>query len=365
MAGLVETAWNDLETWWREHLGEDFESLLNPGASRADFKALERAVGRKLPADFVAAYRRHDGQAEAYEDDEGGEGNVPGLFFGMPLLPLQDVVEELQVWREVLADLAADGTLGELDESQSSHPPDHVKPVYANPFWVPFARDGAGNHLAVDLDPDTLGTVGQVIVFGRDEDVKYVLAPSFGAYLRHVADELGRGNFRLEEDDGGDLVLTVAEPEGIEHYLDAVRAIHGGEEVAGRGDAFADEGDDAMEDTDEAEAAVGREGTAGEGLTAGHRAHIERIARALADGVDHPGWRRLVLRGRCYRDGSVQTTLDAEGADGAEGISSPTSASLSLLALCTFLKANPEPRWKTFVLTVERGGAFDVQVACA
>jgi hypothetical protein len=37
-----------------------------------------------------------------------------------------------------------------------------------------------------------------VILFGRDEDVKVVLADSLGSFLGWVAELLERGNFRLE-----------------------------------------------------------------------------------------------------------------------------------------------------------------------
>jgi cell wall assembly regulator SMI1 len=94
-------------------------------------------------------------------------------------------------------------------------------------MWVPFADDGGGNFLGLDLAPDEDGTAGQVIVYGREEDVKYVLAPSFGAYLYHVAKELKRGNFVLEEEEPGEWALNIGEPEGTTHYLDAVHELYG------------------------------------------------------------------------------------------------------------------------------------------
>lgn len=58
-----------------------------------------------------------------------------------------------------------------------------MRRVYTHAAWWPFAEDGGGNHLMVDLDPPAGGTLGQVIVAGPDEDERRVLAPGLGAYL--------------------------------------------------------------------------------------------------------------------------------------------------------------------------------------
>ena len=52
----------------------------------------------------------------------------------------------------------------------------------------------------MDFDPCPAGRVGQIILYGRDEDVKAVLAPSLGAFLDWIADLLEGGNFRLHTD---------------------------------------------------------------------------------------------------------------------------------------------------------------------
>ncbi|RWO03084.1 MAG: hypothetical protein EOS06_01975 [Mesorhizobium sp.] len=52
--------------------------------------------------------------------------------------------------------------------------------------------------MGLDFDPWRSGRVGQVILFGRDEDVKAVLAESLGKFLEWIAGLLESGNFRLE-----------------------------------------------------------------------------------------------------------------------------------------------------------------------
>jgi hypothetical protein len=54
----------------------------------------------------------------------------------------------------------------------------------------------------MDFDPWPAGRIGQIILYGRDEDVKAVLAPSLGAFLDWIADLLESGNFRLDAEPG-------------------------------------------------------------------------------------------------------------------------------------------------------------------
>ena len=66
---------------------------------------------------------------------------------------------------------------------QKSFPKGHIKCQYANPNWIPLITDNAGNHIAIDMDPDVDGIPGQVIIFGRDFDTKYVIAPNWAQFL--------------------------------------------------------------------------------------------------------------------------------------------------------------------------------------
>ena len=73
-----------------------------------------------------------------------------------------------------------------------------VDPAYINPAYIQLTSDGSGGHVGLDFDPWPGGRVGQVILFGRDEDVKVVLAESLGQFLEWVAGLLESGNFRSQ-----------------------------------------------------------------------------------------------------------------------------------------------------------------------
>ena len=115
------------------------------------------------------SYLSVDGQ-----EAESSAGCSEGLFFGLTLLPFEDVVDEWRFWREVDDDPATGGNVV-LRENMRSLPPGWIRREYSQRGWLPLVADKAGNYLGVDMNPDTHGAVGQVIVFGRDFDTKVVM----------------------------------------------------------------------------------------------------------------------------------------------------------------------------------------------
>jgi cell wall assembly regulator SMI1 len=83
---------------------------------------------------------------------------------------------------------------------QRSIPPGAVKPLFANSSWIPLITDDSGNHIGVDLDPDQQGSLGQVILFGREFDTKFVLAPNWGDFLLSFVKELENGNYLIHSE---------------------------------------------------------------------------------------------------------------------------------------------------------------------
>ncbi|MEQ9944254.1 SMI1/KNR4 family protein [Pectobacterium aroidearum] len=204
---------DDLESWLINQLPEVVEDL-NPGATQNELDAFIQHIGVAVPDDFLALYRWHNGQRM--------EQNT-GLWYGMSFLPLASVMQEVDGWREIV-NTSSDDDLTSLNYGMSSTPPHYVKPVYANPLWIPFAYDWGGNYLAVDLDPDVQGTRGQVINCGRDEERKIAIAPSLDAFLQWMMGELNAGNVNIRLEDDGGRSFNTLRPEKY-HFLDALAAI--------------------------------------------------------------------------------------------------------------------------------------------
>ena len=111
----------------------------------------------------------------------------------------------------------------ELLARQDCVPAGAVQKAYAHPAWIPLVRDWGGNNLAVDLAPGPRGTWGQVVMFGRDYDTKYVVARSWAHFLALVADDLGSGKWFIDED-SNELKLREFKSTRVEPaYLDILR----------------------------------------------------------------------------------------------------------------------------------------------
>lgn len=175
---------------------------------------IEGQLGFMLPPSVRDSYLCTDGQDPSTDFKEG-------MFFGLTLLPLEDVLREWSFWRRVEYDPAT-GQNPDILVMMSSIPPGWVKPLYACRGWLPLIADKCGNYVGVDLDPPgsshgvnggdlgtstasssesrqaTGGSWGQVILFGRDFDRKCVLwhgegEGGWGRWLAKFAEELESG----------------------------------------------------------------------------------------------------------------------------------------------------------------------------
>ena len=190
------------DQWLDSHLPEVAASL-NPGASDEQLDRLSTLIGTPLPADYRALYRWHNGQQP---------GMSTGPWFGL-CFPSLDQVEG--IWRRWLE--FADDPWCDFNELAFSVKPAVVKPLYANRRWIPFAQMGP-SCLGIDLDPDVRGTVGQVINFGRDEDLKYVLAPSLSGFVQWLLGQLRAGNFEIRLQRGGERRFNIARPRARDFF---------------------------------------------------------------------------------------------------------------------------------------------------
>jgi cell wall assembly regulator SMI1 len=174
-----------LDAWYAAHLPPD-RYVFNPPATDAQIDQFEHVVGQKMPRSYRQLYKWHDGE----NDDRSGH------IYGLPILPLQRAAADWQQWQRTLA--AFGGNPYPFANRCGAWPEGAVDPAYVNPGWIPLTGDGSSGNIGLDFDPWPGGRVGQVILFGRDEDVKVVLAESLGQFLGWVAGLLESGNFRLK-----------------------------------------------------------------------------------------------------------------------------------------------------------------------
>ncbi|KAI0969799.1 putative 1,3-beta-glucan protein [Xylaria arbuscula] len=221
----VGHSWKRIDRWAEENYPELFDQLCE-GCTDNDLIELEHQLDCSLPQDLRDSLMVHDGQERG--------GNPTGIIFASMLLDCEEMVQEWDQWRrvnqqyllensvtnpavpskafggvgEASSSRSAPGSPGshksswrqELQARQDSVPAGAIQRAYAHPAWIPLVRDWGGNNLAVDLAPGPTGIWGQVILFGRDYDTKYVVARSWGAFLAIVADDLNSGKWFVDED---------------------------------------------------------------------------------------------------------------------------------------------------------------------
>lgn len=174
-----------LDAWYAANL-DAASYVFNPPAADAQLEAFEQTVGVKMPGSYHQLYKWHDGE----NDDRWGH------IYGLPILPLKQAAADWLQWQETLVDFGGN----RYPFPGGAWPEGAVDPAYTNPGWIPLTSDGSGGNIGLDFDPWPGGRVGQVILYGRDEDVKVVLAPSLGRFLDWIAGLLDSGNFRLKTD---------------------------------------------------------------------------------------------------------------------------------------------------------------------
>ncbi|KAH8597991.1 hypothetical protein B0O99DRAFT_650383 [Bisporella sp. PMI_857] len=241
----VGHSWKRIDRWAEENYEELFDQLCE-GCTNNDLNELEHQLDCSLPMEVRESLQHHDGQER---------GGLPtGIIFGCMLLDCEEIVQEWENWKKVNQEYLTEPVnykpstplkaLGgassssssrpsaqspnpmwrqELLAKQDSQPSGAIQKTYSHPAWIPLVRDWGGNNLAVDLAPGPTGKWGQVILFGRDYDCKYVIARSWSAFLATVADDLNSGKWFVDEETN-ELKLREFKTSKVEPgYLDILR----------------------------------------------------------------------------------------------------------------------------------------------
>ncbi len=174
--------WQRLSQWAADC---PLDIAFNSGASAAEIAAAETALGVAFPTDLRDYLARANGERWNSED-----------FIGdWRLLALEFIVDEAQLMRKMVKE----GAFGD----NTNDPTSAIKGRWWSPQWIPIVTSGNGHFFCVDLDPGPEGTPGQVILFLHDDEDRYLVAHSLGAWFARIADDLERGLYEIVEDEDG------------------------------------------------------------------------------------------------------------------------------------------------------------------
>ena len=179
----VHESWKVVRTWLAKNLPE-FETNFDKGANVKSIKALSKSLGRALPTDFSDSLRCHT----------SAEGIIPCPDRSRPSMcySLMNPKEILTHWKMTVEFVDT----GEFDIDH--HRVKNSKGViqqWLAPSWIPFASNGGGDTICVDLCPTYPGKLGQIIWVPHANEVRSVLAESMQAFLSQLADNYSAGNY--------------------------------------------------------------------------------------------------------------------------------------------------------------------------
>ena len=150
----MKQVWNDIK-FWIEANAPHLLNYLAPGASIQDIQDVEIKLNIKFSEAFKEFYMIHNGQTDESEC----------LIYEQKILSLKRIVDEWQVWTDLL-------DIGELDDDDgnlsTSEPDPGVKNDWWNPKWIPITSNGCGDNFCIDMDPDIDGHFGQIISMYHD-----------------------------------------------------------------------------------------------------------------------------------------------------------------------------------------------------
>jgi cell wall assembly regulator SMI1 len=102
-------------------------------------------------------------------------------------------LEKMNKW---LDEGAFEGKIEHID----GDPSPLMQNVWWNKKWVPFAEDGGGNLLCIDLDPGEQGVSGQIIGFERGSGPYPTEFKSFGEFLNYQFEFTKNGGLQGSSD---------------------------------------------------------------------------------------------------------------------------------------------------------------------
>lgn len=156
----MKDAWDRFEAVLTQMQPGLLEKLRHP-VSEAEIKDAESRLGFSLPHDYANLLRIHNGQLQS----------AHFLFGRHEFLSLARAMSEWSIWNDLLEE-------GDFDD-RSPKSEVGIQPVWWSQGWLPFAGNGGGDFLCLDMAPSVEGQSGQVIEIFHDAPERTLVARNF------------------------------------------------------------------------------------------------------------------------------------------------------------------------------------------
>lgn len=173
----MQQIWRDIENWYQQHAPELYKRL-KPGATDDEIAAAETQLGRTLPDDYKASLRVHNGNVSLHD------------------YTYLDIAQAVGNWSR-MKNLADKGTFADREADDDAG--GAIQKAWWHDGYIPFAEDGGGNMICIDLAPGAQGQAGQIVQMEMGAGPFLGEHNSFGAWLKDYRDRLLAGKYKVED----------------------------------------------------------------------------------------------------------------------------------------------------------------------
>ena len=176
----IQALWNDIENWYENNAPKRLQDLMD-GASQEEIRCFETTIGFSLPNDYLASLSIHNG------------------YVDINSYSYISIDESLRKWL-MMKGLSEEGAFKDFEPHHPHR--NKIQNTWWCLGWIPFAEDGSGNMICIDITPDINGVVGQIIYMEiQGEGPIASQFRSFFEWLESYRNDLYEGRYEVGEED--------------------------------------------------------------------------------------------------------------------------------------------------------------------
>jgi cell wall assembly regulator SMI1 len=173
----IQNIWKDIENWYRTNVPHFLEDLRD-GVSDEHINEFEALFGVSLPEDYKASLKIHNGYVSLHD---------------YTYLSLDVVFHK---WSS-MTKLSESGS---FEENEVSDAGGLIQNTWWHRGWIPFAEDGGGNMICIDMMPTEAGVKGQILYMELRSGPFVSKYKSFLEWLDGYKDDLYQDVYEVDED---------------------------------------------------------------------------------------------------------------------------------------------------------------------